>query len=156
MQRFSPSEFDYIVVDESHHSVAATYKPIVKYFKPKFLLGITATPNRMDLLDIRELFGQEIANIPLEEALVNFQKDRNPESELELWECMALAYQDFNETNPNLTLEEKKDVLRVLLQLSCGAESFETKILDDRQIQILSGLYIYRGGKAKPVVLYKS
>ena len=99
---------------------------------------------------------RDVETSTVEEALTNFQKDRNPESELELWECMALAYQDFNETNPNLTLEEKKDVLRVLLQLSCGAESFETKILDDRQIQILSGLYIYRGGKAKPVVLYKS
>ena len=99
---------------------------------------------------------KEVETSTVEEALANFQKDRNPESELELWEHMALAYQDFNETNPTLTLEEKKDVLRVLLQLSWDAESFETNILDDRHVQILRGLYIYRGGKTKPVVLYKS
>ena len=99
---------------------------------------------------------KEVETSTVEEALANFQKDRNPESELGLWEHMALAYQDFNETNPNLTLEEKKDVFRVLLQLSWGAESFETNTLDDRQVQILRGLYIYRGGKAKPIVLHKS
>lgn len=98
----------------------------------------------------------EVETSAIEQTLANFEKDRNPESELQLWENMASTYQDFNETNPNLTLEEKKDVLRVLLQLSWGAESFETNVLDDRHVQILRGLYIYRGGKAKPVVLHKS
>ena len=95
------------------------------------------------------------ANVGFEETLGNFQKDRNPEIELELWEHMALAYQDFNETNSTLTLEEKKDVLKVLLQLSWGAESFETETLDYRQIQNLRSIYTERGGKTKPIVLYK-
>lgn len=66
---FKPSAFDYIVVDESHHTHADTYRPTVLYFKPKFLLGITATPDRMDFQDIREVYGMEVFNLPLEEAL---------------------------------------------------------------------------------------
>lgn len=66
---FDPREFDYIVVDESHHSHAETYRPTIEYFKPKFLLGATATPDRLDELDIREIFGNEVYYLPLEEAL---------------------------------------------------------------------------------------
>ncbi len=100
---------------------------------------------------------KEVETSTIEQTLTNFQKDRNPEGELEVWENMASAYQDFTETSPDLTLEQKKDVFRVLLQLSWGAESFDTeKTLDDQQIQNLSGLYVEKGGKAKPVVLHKS
>ena len=66
---FDPEEFDYIVVDESHHSHAETYLPIIRFFKPKFLLGITATPNRMDLKDITEIYGKPVFELPLEKAL---------------------------------------------------------------------------------------
>ncbi|HEY4480445.1 MAG TPA: integrase repeat-containing protein [Candidatus Paceibacterota bacterium] len=60
--------FDLMVVDESHHSQAPTYRPVVEYFKcPR--IGITATPNRSDLLDIRELFGHEVIDVTLEEAI---------------------------------------------------------------------------------------
>ena|SRR5579872_6331827 len=60
--------FDLIVVDESHHAQAETYRCVIEYFTgPR--LGITATPDRMDLLDIRKLFGEEVINIPLEEAI---------------------------------------------------------------------------------------
>ena len=100
---------------------------------------------------------KEVETSTIEQTLTNFQKDRNPEGELEVWENMASAYQYFTETSPDLTLEKKKDVFRVLLQLSWGAESFDTeKTLDDQQIQNLSGLYVEKGGKAKPVVLHKS
>lgn len=67
---FDPTEFAYIVVDESHHSQADTYRSTVEYFRPQFLLGATATPNRLDQLDIRELFGHEVYYLPLEEAIV--------------------------------------------------------------------------------------
>ena len=66
---FYKDEFDYIIVDESHHGHAETYLPTLKYFKPKFTLAITATPDRRDLRDIRHLFGSEIFSISLEEAL---------------------------------------------------------------------------------------
>lgn len=66
---FSPDEFAYIIVDESHHSQAPSHLKIVEYFKPKFLLGATATPDRADGLNIRSVFGEEVYNLPLEKAL---------------------------------------------------------------------------------------
>ena len=48
LKRFTPDEFDYIIVDEFHHAAAETYRRIIDYFNPKFLLGLTATPFRTD------------------------------------------------------------------------------------------------------------
>lgn len=54
---FKSDEFDYIVIDEVHHGQAPTYQTILQYFKPGFfMLGLTATPDRMDRKDIFELF----------------------------------------------------------------------------------------------------
>lgn len=52
---FAEDYFDYIVIDEFHHAVTEQYKRIMAYFKPKFLLGLTATPERMDGRSIYEL-----------------------------------------------------------------------------------------------------
>jgi superfamily II DNA or RNA helicase/HKD family nuclease len=52
---FIKDYFDYIIIDEFHHAAADSYKNILNYFKPKFLLGLTATPYRMDNKDIYEL-----------------------------------------------------------------------------------------------------
>lgn len=52
---FDPYYFDYIVVDEFHHAAADSYLNILRYFKPKFLLGLTATPYRTDNRDIFSL-----------------------------------------------------------------------------------------------------
>ena len=60
---FANDYFDYIVVDEFHHAVNDQYKRIVDYFKPKFLLGLTATPERMDGRSIYELCDY---NVPYE------------------------------------------------------------------------------------------
>ena len=49
---FSKDYFDYIVVDEFHHAASKNYQNIINYFEPKFLLGITATPDRMDNKDV--------------------------------------------------------------------------------------------------------
>jgi superfamily II DNA or RNA helicase len=54
-ETFSPDWFDYIVVDEFHHAAAATYRKVLDYFEPEFLLGLTATPYRMDNEDILAL-----------------------------------------------------------------------------------------------------
>lgn len=67
--RSSVRNLTYVVVDESHHSPAPTYEPTIKYFKPKFLLALTATPERTDLDDIRRIYGEEAYNLPLEDAL---------------------------------------------------------------------------------------
>ncbi|MCD4771710.1 DEAD/DEAH box helicase family protein [archaeon] len=68
-EAFLEDEFDFVIVDESHHSHAGTYKPVIDYFKPRYLLGITATPDRMDKKNIREIFGKEVVNYPLEKAI---------------------------------------------------------------------------------------
>jgi len=52
LENFSPDYFDYIVVDEFHHAAADSYLAVINYFKPDFLLGLTATPFRMDNRDI--------------------------------------------------------------------------------------------------------
>lgn len=67
---FKPDYYDYIIIDEVHHIAANTYRPIINYFKPKILLGLTATPERMDGEDILEDFCNKIAaEIRLPEAL---------------------------------------------------------------------------------------
>jgi len=57
LKEFDPEHFDYIVVDEFHHVGAKSYKNLVSYFKPKFFLGLTATPNRSDNIDILQYCG---------------------------------------------------------------------------------------------------
>ena len=52
---FAPDYFDYMIIDEFHHAVNEQYQRIVKYFKPQFLLGLTATPERMDGKNIYEI-----------------------------------------------------------------------------------------------------
>ena len=58
---FEADAFDYIIVDECHHAAAKTYQKIFSYFKPKFILGLTATPERSDGQDMLELF-QNVAH----------------------------------------------------------------------------------------------
>jgi superfamily II DNA or RNA helicase/HKD family nuclease/diadenosine tetraphosphate (Ap4A) HIT family hydrolase len=53
--QFAPDEFDYIVVDEFHHAAARSYRQLINYFEPKFLLGLTATPERTDGGDLLAL-----------------------------------------------------------------------------------------------------
>ena len=61
-KKFSEKYFDYIVIDESHHASASSYLEIIKYFKPQILLGLTATPERMDGKNILEYFNDRIAS----------------------------------------------------------------------------------------------
>lgn len=61
-KEFSEDYFDYIVIDESHHASASSYLEIIKYYKPKILLGLTATPERMDDRNILEYFNNRIAS----------------------------------------------------------------------------------------------
>lgn len=49
---FSRNYFDYIVVDEFHHAISKNYQNIINYFTPKFMLGLTATPDRLDNKDV--------------------------------------------------------------------------------------------------------
>ena len=49
---FEKDQFDYIIIDEFHHAIANNYRRILNYFKPKFMLGLTATPERLDNKDV--------------------------------------------------------------------------------------------------------
>lgn len=69
---FKKTEFDYIIIDECHHAVAETYKKIISYFEPEFLLGLTATENRMDNKDVAEIFDNNIPfELRLRDAIIN-------------------------------------------------------------------------------------
>ena len=67
---FAPDYFDYLIIDEFHHAVNEQYRNIVEYFKPKFMLGLTATPERMDGRNIYEICDYNVPyEITLKEAI---------------------------------------------------------------------------------------
>ena len=66
----SPDYYDFIIVDEFHHAAAKSYQRLLEYYKPKILLGLTATPERMDGKSILPYFDDRIAaEIRLPEAI---------------------------------------------------------------------------------------
>lgn len=69
LDQFKPDDFGYIIIDECHHSVADTYRRILGYFKPKFTLGLTATPERTDGEDLLELFKNVAHKLDLKTAV---------------------------------------------------------------------------------------
>lgn len=72
LEEFLKNEFDYIVLDECHHATASTYKSIIEYFNPEFLLGLTATPERMDNADVFSLFENNVPfELRLRDAIIN-------------------------------------------------------------------------------------
>ena len=72
MKQFKPDEYSVIVLDECHRSGAASYQRIINYFKPKLLLGMSASPERTDDFDVFSLFDHNIAcEIRLQQALEN-------------------------------------------------------------------------------------
>jgi superfamily II DNA or RNA helicase/diadenosine tetraphosphate (Ap4A) HIT family hydrolase/HKD family nuclease len=60
LSQFASDKFDYIVVDEFHHAAATTYRRLIDYFRPRFLLGLTATPERTDGGDLLALCGENL------------------------------------------------------------------------------------------------
>ena len=68
-EEFDPDTFSYIVVDEAHHAPAKTFQKVISYFRPDFLLGMTATPERLDGLGLESIFGPVVYNLGLVEAI---------------------------------------------------------------------------------------
>ena len=69
-EKTSPDFYDYIIVDEFHHAAAPTYQKLLSYYQPRILLGLTATPERMDGKSILPYFHNRIAaEIRLPEAI---------------------------------------------------------------------------------------
>jgi superfamily II DNA or RNA helicase/HKD family nuclease len=72
LELFDKNEFDYIIIDEVHHAAASTYREIMNHFTPQFMLGLTATPDRMDAQNVYELFHNNVPyDLRLREALEN-------------------------------------------------------------------------------------
>jgi superfamily II DNA or RNA helicase/HKD family nuclease len=73
LEQLAPDHFDVIVIDEFHHATASTYRRVIDHFTPKELLGLTATPERMDGLNVQDEFfeGRIAAEMRLWEALEN-------------------------------------------------------------------------------------
>ena len=69
LEKFSPTDFDYLIVDECHHAATNTYQKIFTYFHPKFILGLTATPERSDGEDMLELFQNVVHKMDLKTAV---------------------------------------------------------------------------------------
>ncbi len=69
LDQFRPEDFGYIIIDECHHSVADSYRKILGYFKPKFTLGLTATPERTDGEDLLKLFKNVAHKLDLKTAV---------------------------------------------------------------------------------------
>jgi superfamily II DNA or RNA helicase/HKD family nuclease len=68
---FEKDQFDWIIVDEFHHAAAATYRAVLEHFEPKFLLGLTATPERADGISVQDEFfeGRITSEVRLWDAL---------------------------------------------------------------------------------------
>ncbi len=69
LEEFSPTAFDYLVIDEAHHATADTYRRVLGYFRPRFILGLTATAERADGQDLLELFRDCAHRLTLQEAV---------------------------------------------------------------------------------------
>ena len=69
LELFRDDAFDYLIVDEAHHASADTYQKILAYFKPKFTLGLTATPERADDRSILDIFKNTAHKLDIQTAV---------------------------------------------------------------------------------------
>ncbi len=69
LEQFKDNAFDYLIIDEAHHAAADTYQKVLTYFKPKFTLGLTATPERMDGKSILEIFKNTAHKLDIQTAV---------------------------------------------------------------------------------------
>jgi superfamily II DNA or RNA helicase/HKD family nuclease len=61
IEALAPDAYDVVIVDEVHHAAAASYRALLEHLRPRELLGLTATPERMDGQDITRWFGSRTA-----------------------------------------------------------------------------------------------
>lgn len=69
LSEYHQNDFDYVIVDESHHAMANHYNATISHFEPEFRLGVTATPFRSDEKDLSELFGETVYSKDLGSAI---------------------------------------------------------------------------------------
>ena len=127
-EQFDPEEYSVIILDECHRSGAVSYQKIIDYFKPKLLLGMSASPERTDNFDVYSLFDHNIAcEIRLQQALENE---------------MLCPFHYFGITD--LEIDGKSDDLTKFRQLTS----------DDRLKYIIerAEYYGYSGGRVKGLI----
>lgn len=124
--RVSAQHYDYVVIDEFHHAAAPSYQRILNFLSPRVLLGLTATPERMDELDVLEFFGNHIAaEIRLPDAInrkllapfqyfgvtdaVDFSSVRWQRGGYDMTELESLV--TGNDVRANLIIEKVRDIL---------------------------------------------
>ena len=69
LEQFKDNAFDYLIIDEAHHAAADTYQKVLAHFKPKFTLGLTATPERADDKSILEIFKSTAHKLDIQTAV---------------------------------------------------------------------------------------
>jgi len=69
LNTFKKDQFKYVIIDEAHHAIAESYKKILRYFRPDFILGLTATPERTDGTSVLELFKDVAHRLDLKTAI---------------------------------------------------------------------------------------
>lgn len=71
LSEFSPTAFEYLIIDEAHHATADSYQRVLKYFRPKFTLGLTATPDRADGQSALGVFQNAAHRLSLRDAVAS-------------------------------------------------------------------------------------
>ncbi|MTV50165.1 DEAD/DEAH box helicase [Heliobacillus mobilis] len=66
---YDPQQFDYMIIDEAHHATSRTYQQVISYFKTKHMLGLTATPERMDGQSLLDIFQHVAHRMDLRQAI---------------------------------------------------------------------------------------
>jgi superfamily II DNA or RNA helicase len=156
LHNFSQGEFHCLIVDEAHHSTASTYRKVLGYFDSKFILGLTATPERADGQSILEIFKDSAHRLSLEEAVRL--------GELVPIRCMRVETNvDLSKVRYNSVNYHRKD-----LEVSIRIPSRDKLIVDTYQKYVpnkkavaftvninhsekLAGLFESRGVRALPV-----
>lgn len=130
-ERFGADEFSLVLVDEAHHGKADTYEPTLRYFTPRFLMGMTATVERDDGRDIRELFGPEVFSLGTADALA--QGLLSP-----VRYCLFL--------DSNRTLDE---ALGGVEPEKCSIRAFEERFFDHRTEEEISRILVERMSRVR-------
>lgn len=134
---FPKDEFAYIIVDEAHHSHARTYFPTIRYFQPEFLLGLTATPDRLDGQKIEEIYGEPVYELGFVEATkrgliaeCDYRLVLDDLSQERLDEYLANDEKlSINQLNRTLFIKKRdEEIVRLISEYSAGVENPKTMV----------------------------
>lgn len=136
-KEFPKDTFAYVVVDEAHHSKARTYFPTIHYFQPEFLLGLTATPDRLDGQKIEEIYGDPVYELDFIEATnrgliaeCDYRLVLDDLSQEKLDEYLASNEKiSINQLNRTLFIERRdEEIVRLIGEYSAEIENPRTMI----------------------------